>query len=290
MDNTRSLVCVAMPVYNGAKTIELALKSLLCQTYSNWICIIVNDGSTDNTKEILDSITDNRIKVIHLTENRGRGNARQLCLNYASGDYLTFLDADDFYHPEKIEQQVNILNSNEEICLVSCGQGSFDDKYNLRLIRGIKYSGFQYFCINDEFKFVPVTSMIRLYAAKDFKYNIHLNASEDIDFFSVFLLNKMYYVHNQILYFYGEFNSINYSKIIAYNLNSIKRIIYNYNSYNLLRFFTQFSYKILRLCFYVAAYPFLGKDFFINKRGVAPDLSHNANFNYIYTKLIAIEL
>ena len=49
-------VCVLMPVYSGAATIELALKSLVAQSYTNWICVIVNDGSKDGTKEILDSL------------------------------------------------------------------------------------------------------------------------------------------------------------------------------------------------------------------------------------------
>jgi len=290
MENQKSIVCVVMPVYNGAKTIELALKSLLYQTYSNWKCIIVNDGSTDNTKKILNKITDNRFKIIHLPENKGRGYARQVCLNNALGDYLTYLDADDFYHPEKIEQQVKILNEIADICLVSCGQGSFDNKNILRTIRGIKNAGIQHFRLEDDFKFVPVTSMIRLKAAIDIHYNKNLNASEDVDFFSAFLLNKKYFVHNEILYFYCEFESLSYSKIIEYNFNSIKRIIFNINTYKFPHFVFQLSYKTARMGFYMVAYPFLGKEFFINRRGVIPTVNQTTVFNSTISKLNAIEL
>lgn len=291
IDNSENpKVCVVMPVYNGAKTIELALKSLFYQTYANWNCVIVNDGSTDGTKEILDKIKDIRFKIIHLEKNRGRGYARQVCLDNATGDYLTYLDADDFYHSEKIKQQVDLLNEISDICLVSCGQGSFDNKKNLKTIRGIKNSGIQYFRLEDDFKFVPVTSMIRLKAAIDIHYNKNLNASEDVDFFSALLLNRKYLVHNQILYFYCEFESLTYSKIIEYNFNSIKRIIFNINTFRFIYFVSQLFYKTARLIFYIVAYPFLGKNFFLNRRGVKPTVNQTSVFNSTISKLNAIEI
>ena len=67
------LVCIIMPVYNVENTILYALNSIVRQTYENWICVIVNDGSTDRTKEILDTIEDKRFKIVHLSHNCEKG-------------------------------------------------------------------------------------------------------------------------------------------------------------------------------------------------------------------------
>ena len=80
----------------------------------------------------MDSLTERRFKIIHLPENRGRGYARQIALENAEGCYLTYLDADDFFHPNKIELQVTILDKYQDVFLVSCGQGTYDNEYNLR--------------------------------------------------------------------------------------------------------------------------------------------------------------
>jgi glycosyltransferase involved in cell wall biosynthesis len=283
MENRESSVCIVMPVYNGAKTIELAIKSLLFQTYTNWNCVIVNDGSTDETKVILDKLTDIRFKIIHLDKNKGRGNARQVCLDNSSGDYLAFLDADDFYHPDKLKLQVDILSLNPDIQLVSCGIGSYDDKNKLRTIRGIKFSGIQKFNTNEDIKFTPATSMVFLKFAKNIKYNQHLNASEDIDFLNKLLIKKKYFILNEILYYYFEFESLSYLKTIDYNYNSIKRIIINRNNTN--KFLKQLIYKFLRMLFYIVFYPILGKEFFLKRRGIKPTSEQIKTFDSLINVL-----
>lgn len=285
MENLQSTVCVVMPVYNGAKTIMLAIKSLLYQTYPNWNCVIVNDGSNDSTKELLDTITDERFKIIHLPENKGRGYARQICLENSSGDYLTYLDADDFYHPEKIEQQVNILDKFNDVYLVSCGQGSFDNKSILRTIRGIKYAGLHNFMFGEEVKFVPVTSMIRLSSALDIKYNDKLNASEDVDYFSAYLDNRKFYILDRIMYYYYEYESLSYSKTVEYAFNCLKRIYYSRSKMQLNLVLKQFLISIFKLVVYALLYPFLGKNFFIKRRGKMALKSDISAFNDCFSRL-----
>jgi glycosyltransferase involved in cell wall biosynthesis len=280
MENLQSTVCVVMPVYNGAKTIMLAIKSLLYQTYPNWNCVIVNDGSNDNTKELLETITDKRFRIIHLSKNRGRGFARQVALENAEGDYLTYLDADDFYHPEKIEQQVVILDKFNDVYLASCGQGSFDNKNILRTIRGIKYAGLHNFRCGDEVKFVPVTSMIRLNAALNIRYNDKLNASEDVDYFSAYLDNRTYYILEKTMYYYYEYESLSYSKTVDYAFNSLKRIYYSRSKIKLNLFLKQFLNTFFKLIVYAVLYPFLGKNFFIKRRGKMALKSDISTFNY----------
>lgn len=140
------LVCIIMPVYNGENTIHYALNSIVRQTYENWICVIVNDGSTDRTKEILDSIEDKRFKIIHLSHNCGRGAARDEALNRAEGKYLAYLDADDMMHKDKIKAQVEFMESHPEIMLVSCGGITYNDKFEALCAFRIKVSNLSKSC------------------------------------------------------------------------------------------------------------------------------------------------
>ena len=129
-NNDRPKVCIIMPVFNGANTIKFALASILRQSYENWTCVIVNDGSTDETKSILDSIKDTRFHIYHLDRNRGRGYARDVALNHSEGKYLTYLDADDMMHKDKIKQQIDYLEKYNDIWMVGCGYTTFDNNYN----------------------------------------------------------------------------------------------------------------------------------------------------------------
>ena len=83
------LVSVQVPVYNGMPYLKRAIDSLLRQKYTNWECIIVNDGSFDGTKEYLDTLSDMRFRILHLEVNRGRPYARQIALENSKGEYVT---------------------------------------------------------------------------------------------------------------------------------------------------------------------------------------------------------
>ena len=217
--NQERKVCVIMPVYNGEDTIELALKSLLAQTYSNWECVIVNDGSTDGTKSILDSLSDKRFNVIHLEKNVGRGAARQVCLDNAEGNYLAYLDADDFYHSQKLSKQVEFLENNKEISLVSCGVASYYNDFEL--ISKKCPSKIQYFnSYNKGELFTAASAMIYLDEAKRIKYE-QISVSEDMRYFSKYLEGKKYCKLPDILYYYNEAGT-NYKKIMSFQWEKVK--------------------------------------------------------------------
>ena len=102
------LVSIIICVYNGEKYIESCLKSVLAQTYPNIEAIVVDDGSTDRTSSIVKNFPG--IKYIY-QENKGVAEARNTGLKYCNGDYIAWLDADDLYLPEKVEEQVNFYES-----------------------------------------------------------------------------------------------------------------------------------------------------------------------------------
>ena len=107
-------VSVIMPVYNGRKTIHKAIKSLQAQTFSDLDIFVVDDGSTDGTFEVLQSMAeaDPRIRLFRTLENLGSYHARALALNEVRSEWVTFLDADDWYEADRIEV---LLNAAKEL-------------------------------------------------------------------------------------------------------------------------------------------------------------------------------
>lgn len=105
-------ISVVMAVYNGEKYIEEAIHSILNQTYSQFELIIVNDGSFDRTREILDAILDHRVKIIHAETNQGAAASLNLGIEHASGDWIAIHDADDISEPTRLEEQASYLQSH----------------------------------------------------------------------------------------------------------------------------------------------------------------------------------
>ena len=95
-------ISVILPVFNGEKYISKAIESVLGQSFTDFELIIVNDGSTDNTADIINGFDDYRITIINQS-NQGPGAARNNALETVDSDYVMFLDADDWYHPKALE-------------------------------------------------------------------------------------------------------------------------------------------------------------------------------------------
>lgn len=96
-------ISVIIPAYNTEKYIEQAINSVLSQTFTNLEIIVVDDASTDNTREVLRSIQDSRLRVFHQTINAGAGATRNRALQEARGNWIAVLDSDDWYAPERLE-------------------------------------------------------------------------------------------------------------------------------------------------------------------------------------------
>jgi len=110
-------VSIIMPAYNSAKWISDSIQSVLDQTYHSWELIVINDNSSDNTKDIVSTFIkiDDRIKLIDLDINRGVSYARNFGVSHSQGELIAFLDSDDLWMPQKLEKQVCIHEKNPEI-------------------------------------------------------------------------------------------------------------------------------------------------------------------------------
>lgn len=109
MINENPLVSVIIPTYNRAQTIIRSIRSVLNQSYQNYEIIVVDDGSTDNTEEVIMKMNSQKIKYIKHSHNKGAAAARNTGIKAAKGEYIAFQDSDDEWHPDKLKKQVEII-------------------------------------------------------------------------------------------------------------------------------------------------------------------------------------
>lgn len=104
------LVSIIMPSYNTGKYIAETINSVLEQTYKNWELLIVDDDSKDNTDEVIKPyLSDKRVRLIKNSKNRGAAISRNRALKEAKGKWIAFLDSDDLWSPEKLENQISFM-------------------------------------------------------------------------------------------------------------------------------------------------------------------------------------
>ena len=106
------MVSIIMPTYNRGYIIQKAIDSVLAQTYADWELIIVDDGSTDNTTEVVASNKDKRIRYISYSPNQGANHARNVGLSEANGEFIAFLDSDAIYEPFSLDARVSCQQQN----------------------------------------------------------------------------------------------------------------------------------------------------------------------------------
>ncbi len=112
------ILSIIIPTYNAEKFISQAIQSILDQTYNNFELIIINDASTDNTKSIIETFDDSRIKYFENEKNEGIVFSRNKGLKLARGEYIGMLDADDIVYPEKFKLQIDFLEKNKDFGMV----------------------------------------------------------------------------------------------------------------------------------------------------------------------------
>lgn len=274
----RPTVSVMMPVYNGRRLINASVLSLINQTFTDWECIVVNDGSTDGTAKYLATLSDSRFKIISLNKNKGRAYARETALKTATGEFLAMLDAEDIYHPEKLERQVKAMREHSDIALVGCSICSFGTNCALTYKRPVKAGIFSFAGV-----FPPhAASMLRMERAKSFHYNMLLNYAEDVDFLSRYLEGQKFLMTEDVLYYYSEIDSVTKKKLIAYYKNGIR--------HGLSKIIPGVSLLVknsLKLLLGSIVYPFVNIEYILKKRGVPLSEAESQDYISNVVKLIS---
>jgi glycosyltransferase involved in cell wall biosynthesis len=177
-------VTVVIPAYNQAEFLGEAIQSVLDQTFADFEVIVVNDASPDHTDEVVKQFDDPRLRYIHHKENRGLPATRNSGMRAAQGELIALLDADDLFHPEKLQAHVNYLRKHPEI------GASYNNRFHLHhsmntirdLYRAPRVVGLRDFVLG--FPFAPSDMVVR----KEWAYKVnlfnqkHRNGAEDIDF------------------------------------------------------------------------------------------------------------
>ena len=112
---SNQLVSIIMTCFNGEKYLKESIASVLRQTYKEWEIIFVDNNSTDQSKNIILSYDDNRIKYFKLTKTLNLGSVRNFALGKSAGEYITFLDVDDIWYKFKLEKQIEKFNKEKHI-------------------------------------------------------------------------------------------------------------------------------------------------------------------------------
>ena len=308
-------ISVVMPVYNKEMYLDKTLQCILNQSYKNFEVIIVNDGSTDNTKKICDEYAkkDSRISVYHI-ENGGVSNARNTGLKYVTGEYIQFIDADDCINEDVFKTYIEILEKEKyDIIFTSYNKVDHEDKI-LKVVdleyRGLKYkkdilenfvkkqvdTGY-YGCVSNKLIKFEIINKNSIYFDKK------IVLAEDLDFYI-----DIYRYSNK--YYFLELKSFNYLQDAA---NSSKLVYFNLDYYiqlliilKIKKFINDFGYyigenkmildsKILDYVYFTVFYTDLDKDNIKHKvqkiykeKDILKnlDIRHKISFKLLIVKLI----
>ena len=111
-------VSIILPTYNRGTIINKSILSVLEQSYINWELIVVDDGSVDDTEKIINNFEDSRIKYFKTKSNNGVSKARNIGIKMAKYNYIAFQDSDDQWKKDKLQKQVDYLESHPEYGMV----------------------------------------------------------------------------------------------------------------------------------------------------------------------------
>ena len=180
MNFVKDRVSIIVPSYNAEKTIKRCIDSLLCQDYSNIEIVLIDDGSTDQTLKVLEKYTDTRLKIFSKA-NGGVSSARNLGLQMASGEFIAFCDADDFYDKKFLSKMIPFFKP--DVCLVSCDCAGRAKSLRSKKTLTFTVSQAMKEIFSDKYLFVyPCNKIYRKIYLKNLKFKADIKFGEDLLF------------------------------------------------------------------------------------------------------------
>lgn len=239
----QALISIIIPTYNRAHLIGETLDSVLAQTYSNWECIVVDDGSLDRTDMLLDKYSkrDNRFQYIVKPADlkKGASSSRNLGLQIAKGEFIQFLDSDDILAPNKIEVQLDLLKKESKYTISTCMWVKFNvlsEPLNI-FTNNVDYKNFEtikeYFdLIGLHGGFFPHLNFLMSRELINYSgyWNESLTVNDDGEFFFRIVLNSEKIVFSDKTYVLYRNNSVDNLSV----LNSENKAISLLNSWRII--------------------------------------------------------
>jgi len=207
-------VSVLLCCYQAAHTLPLAIASLRAQTFCDWECILVDDGSSDDLTHLLQALNPSQFRTFRLAQNHGRGFAHGFALQQAGGEYVCTLDADDWIYAHKLQSQVDYLDSHPDVSVVGTGVALVRDDHTLA---GVNLH---------PTKFGLATAMMRTLEAREVGYDPQFRRSHDFDFFHRLLPGCRHAVLPSVTYAYYYQNGTSARVVregLSYNLQTFRK-------------------------------------------------------------------
>lgn len=255
------LVTVFIPMYNAKQYIKQSLDSIINQSYKNLDILIIDDGSTDGSKEVVKQYNDKRIRLICNEKNMGIPYTRNIGIKEAKGSFIALMDADDISNKNRIKKQVDFLKKNKDIDVVSSNVQYFSSQKIKNFINMIKVFNKKCYdhnqvSINLLFKnpIANPAAMIRSNSLIDFNLSYDKNCfvAQDYKLWSdISKVGKIYIMKETLLkYRYGHINITKKSTTEKFEqrkqiLNSIKDSLLDFYEFNLSK-----EDKLLFNCFF----------------------------------------
>lgn len=209
INKRRELITIIIPIYNVDKYLKKTMESIINQSYKNIEILLINDGSTDNSGKICDIYAkkDNRIKVFH-QENKGVSSARNLGINNAKGEYIVFVDGDDYVSSKYISSLYECITKNEADMAVQMYVNYYSDN---RMIRNIKED------INANISGVEFIDF-EILEGRDTTVYVKIYLKSIIDKFKIRFNENISNLEDMLFLFYysSHCNKVNYTSTVNY--------------------------------------------------------------------------
>ncbi len=248
---------IGLPVFNAGRFLAGALQSIFAQTIADWELIVVDDGSTDQAWEVVDQLSDPRVRAFRDGEHRGLAARLNQINTLARGQFIARMDADDLCHPERIERQVAYLRQHPEIDAVSTSLGVLDRRGEVAGWRRAPVTH-EAICRNPlrGFGFAHPAMLARTEWARQHRYREENRRCEDWELLMRACGHSKLANLTDCLYFYREFDSfslVNYARSKAGQAFAQVRLCKAYSRRSLfLSAMRHFSHIGIYVCAYAA--------------------------------------
>lgn len=196
-------ISIIMATYNRAHTLPRAINSVINQTFNDWELIIINDGSTDNTNNILLEFKDPRIKIISYYPNRGVAYARNCGLDKMKGEWFTILDSDDEMIPNALEELLSVPNIiNKDINAVTCN--CIDSVSGEMTGKGLNHNQWLNFDKMVSLCYGEYWGITKAELLGDLRFNINLPWGESVLWYKLSKRAIRYYIHKGLRIYHTE--------------------------------------------------------------------------------------
>lgn len=230
-----AVISVITPTYNRADFLPAAISSVLAQTYEDFELIVVDDGSSDDTRSVIKPfLEDKRVKYFY-QENQGQSFARNYALAQSSGEFIAFLDSDDVWYPDKLEKQLRVFSAHPDSDIVHGDETQINERGKVVSLKNMRrYSG----CITPQLladNSVSITTALVKRRCFDEMggFDTSVSVADDYDLWLRFSAKYRFYYEPGIVASYRVMaNQISSDKRRRFEANTfiIKRFLENYGS------------------------------------------------------------